>query len=277
MMLKLLPFLLCFLVLNQNLFAGAWTQKKGGGYYKLDFRFLSAKKIYDSDGEKIPLNGTFKDYTIGFYGEYGLSSNITISGSFLGLRMLDYQPNTGKTQIDDSETGIGDASLGLKVLLKRIGQTVLSGSVNLGIPTGKGTPDGELITSDGEFNQAITLQAGHSLYPTPSYLNLFVSFNNRNSGFSDEFRYGIEGGYSFDKNISVILKFKGLQPLKNGDPNKIGGFGVLLNNQRYIAYGAEIIYKLTKNIGISAFYESGTAGRNIVSTPVYTFGVFFAN
>ena len=77
--------------------------------------------------------------------------------------------------------------------------------------------------------------------------------------------------------MTLILKFKGLQPLKNGDRNKIGGFGVLLNNQRYIAYGAEIIYMLTQNIGISAFYESGTAGRNIVSTPVYTFGVFFSN
>jgi hypothetical protein len=203
-MLKLFPFLLCFLVLNQNLFAGAWTQKKGGGYYKLDFRFLSAKKFYDGEGVKIPLNGTFKDYTIDFYGEYGLSNNITISSSFLGFKMLDYQSNTGIAQIDDFETGIGDASLGLKVLLKKIGQTVLSGSITLGLPTGEGTPDGDLLTGDGEFNQAITIQAGHSLYPTPSYLNLFISFNNRNSGFSDEFRYGVEGGYSFDKNVTLI-------------------------------------------------------------------------
>ena len=117
--------------------------------------------------------------------------------------MLDYQSNTGIAQIDDSETGIGDASLGFKVLLKKIGQTVLSGSLNLGLPTGESTPDGDLLIDD-EFNQAITIQTGHSLYPTPSYLNLFISFNNRNSGFSDEFRYGVEGGYSFDKNVTLI-------------------------------------------------------------------------
>jgi len=61
----------------------------------------------------------------------------------------------------------------------------------------------------------------------------------------------------------------------NGRDDKVSGLGILLNEQKYIAYGAELVYKFTKNFGRTAFYEGITAGKNIVSSPVYTFGVFF--
>jgi len=31
---------------------GAWPQKKGTGYYKLDFRYMSSNKTYNSNGDK---------------------------------------------------------------------------------------------------------------------------------------------------------------------------------------------------------------------------------
>ncbi|MDO8548928.1 MAG: hypothetical protein Q7S39_02095, partial [Ignavibacteria bacterium] len=68
---KVIFILLSLVILNQNLYAGAWPQKKGSGYYKLSFRFIEAENFYDEEGKKIPLNGTFTDLTLGFYGEYG--------------------------------------------------------------------------------------------------------------------------------------------------------------------------------------------------------------
>jgi hypothetical protein len=274
---KIYFVLLSLIFLSQNLFAGAWTKKKGSGYYKLGFRFITAEMIYNEGGEKIPLNGTFNDYTIGFYGEYGLTDNFTVTTSFLGFRAVDFQSNPGPFQRDDSESGLGDVIIGMRGLISRLGKTVISAGVNFNIPLGKSTPDDALLLSGGDFSQAVNLQVGHSLYPLPSYFNIFLMFNNRTEGFSDEFRYGIEGGYSFYNDLSLIIRAKAQQPLYNGSDSKIGGFGILLNDQKYIAYGAELIYKLTKHFGFTVFYESGTAGKNIVSAPVYNFGIYYAN
>jgi protein XagA len=131
--------------------------------------------------------------------------------------------------------------------------------------------------SSGDFNQSINVQAGHSFYPLPAYFNVFLLFNNRTEGYSDELNYGIEAGYTFYTDLSVIAKAKGQQPMYNGRDDKIGGAGVLLNDQRYIAYGVELVYKLTNNFGLIVFFESGTAGKNIVSAPVYTVGIYYAN
>ena len=44
--------LLILMFPGKEIFAGAWTQKKGTGYYKADFRYLGGNKIYDSNGDK---------------------------------------------------------------------------------------------------------------------------------------------------------------------------------------------------------------------------------
>ena len=54
--LSFIVILLVFGISVQQVYAGAWTQKKGSGYYKLDFRYLSGEKVYDSSGTKIPIS-----------------------------------------------------------------------------------------------------------------------------------------------------------------------------------------------------------------------------
>ena len=55
--------LLVLIIPGKEIFAGAWTQKKGTGYYKADFRYLGGNKIYDSNGDKIVIPD-FKDIDI---------------------------------------------------------------------------------------------------------------------------------------------------------------------------------------------------------------------
>jgi hypothetical protein len=263
-------------ILSKNIFAGAWPQKKGSGYYKLSLRFIYAEDFYDESGEKIPLNGTFTDLTVGFYSEYGLFDNLTLTTGILGYRYIEFESNPGPEYNLNSESGIGEAIIGFRSLLFTFEQTVVSGSLNLNIPLGKSTPDGGLLLSSGDFYQGVNMQVGHSFYPLHAFFNIFLAYNNRTEGFSDEFRYGVEGVYTFYTDLSLILKVKAQQPMYNGRDDKVGGLGILLNDQKYIAYGAELVYKLTKNFGLTAFYESGTAGKNIISAPVYTFGVFYA-
>ncbi len=124
-------------------------------------------------------------------------------------------------------------------------------------------------TGSGDYHQTLGLEYGYSLWPIPAYLNAGVAYTNHTQGLSDAFNYGIEAGYTIIKNLSLILRFHGQLSMKNGDPNVKGGFGVYSNNQQYIAYNAELAYKFTNNFGVKGYYESGGAGKNIISAACY--------
>jgi len=256
--------------------AGAWTQKKGKGYYKMDFRFLSGAKIYNSDGVKVPIP-KFNDMTIGIFGSYGITDDFTTFLNFAAFKTVKLDTISTVVGFDTDVKNIGDIDVGIKYKLGQFGKTVISTKLILGLPTGKSTPDGGLWTGSGNFNQLIGLEVGHSFYPVPIYLSSGIAFNNRTSGLSDEFKYIIEGGYKFTKRLSLTLRFHGVVSFNNGDPNVKGGFGMFSNNQEYIAYNAELVYKISDGFGIKGYYESGTNGKNIISAPVFNVGIFFTN
>ncbi len=269
---KNILIILLLLIFTGSSFAGAWTQKKNSGFYKVDYRILSAKKVFGPTGDKFDIQ-QLTEQTIGIYGEYGINDMLTGVLSFHPLKMIksDTLVN-GETK----NNGIGDLSLGLRVRLAQFGNSVLSGDVHFGIPTGDNEPANGLITGDGEFNQQFGIQFGHSFYPAPSYINLAVGFNNRNEGYSDEFYSSIEVGYNITEQFLLVGRVKLLRSMKNGDNSFSGGYaGLNSNNQEYVAYGPELIYFIDNNWGISALFESGTAAKNIQSAPVFAFGVFF--
>ncbi len=271
------PIIVVVLVLlfTGNSLGGAWPEKNGGGYYKLSFRYLKGDKIYNSDGDKVAIPD-FTDITIGFYGTYGLTDNITLSLNatpYKSEKLSDI--STVETISETDVSGFGDFGLGIKYCVARINQTVVSTSLKFGFPTGKSNMDGELWTGRKDFNQTITIEAGHSFYPAPFYITGLVAFTNRNEGFSDELRFLIEGGYNFGIGFTVIGRIHTLGSVKNGNEDVIGGFGIFQNNSQYYAYNLELVYKINKNFGVSAYYESGGGGINIISAPVLNAGVFY--
>ena len=275
--------LLVLIIPGKEIFAGAWTQKKGTGYYKADFRYLGGNKIYDSNGDKIAIPD-FKDITVGVFGSYGITDDFTLMLNFAAYKSV----KLNESVLPDSLTippflvtravsGFGDILVGGKYKLAKFGQSFMSGKLLINLPTGESSPDGGLWTGSGDYHQTLGLEYGYSLWPIPGYLNAGVTYTNRTQGFSDEFRYGIEAGYTFIKDLILIVRFHGQVSMKNGDENVKGGFGVYSNNQQYIAYNAELAYKFTDNFGVKAYYESGGAGKNIISAPVINVGVFFTN
>ena len=268
-----------FIVLSisaQQIFAGAWPLKKGRSYYKIDFRYLSGNKIYNNNGDKIPVP-QFTDITIGILASYGLTNDLTGFINFAPFRSSSIDTVTFLNNSDVEKKGVGDLSIGIKYGLFKIGETVISGKFIAGIPIAETSPDGGLWIGRNDFNQSIGIEAGHSFYPSPIYLSGGLTLNNRTKGFSDEFRYILESGYKFSKKLLLIVRIHGQVSLKNGDSNIKGGFGVYSNNQQYIAYNAEMIYKITEKFGVKAYYESGTKGKNIISAPVINAGILLAN
>jgi hypothetical protein len=268
--------ILIIIFLQSTALAGAWTQKKGSGYYKMDFRYLSGTKLYSPDGVKIPIP-KFTDITIGIFGSYGITNEFT---AFIGIspyKSVKLDTTAAAFGSDTDVSGFGDIALGGKYRLTKFGKSVISGKLILVLPTGKSEPDSGLWIGSNDFHQTLGLEYGYSLYPVPAYLNAGVSFSNRAEGFSDLFNYAIEAGYRFFNNISLIVRLHGQVSFENGDDKIYGGFGTFSNNQQFIAYNAELVYKFANNVGIKGYYESGTNGKNIISAPVFNFGLFFTN
>jgi hypothetical protein len=276
---KFLPALMILIILlipYESILAGAWPQKEGGGYYKLSFRYLKGDKIYNSDGDKVPIP-EFTDITLGLFGSYGLTGKLT---AFMNVGLFKSTKLDTTSQAFGSDTdvsGFGDISVGLKYGIVQLGKTIISAKLIFGIPTGLSSPDGGLWIGSGNANQLIGIEAGHSFWPSGFYLTEGISFNNQTNGFADQFRYYVEGGYRFSKSFLLIARVHGLYAFDNGDPNVLGGFGTYQNDQQFLAYNAELIYSITDNWGVSAYYESGTNGKNIISAPVLNFSVFFTH
>ena len=259
--------------------AGPWPQKKRSGFYKLGFGFVRATTFIEPNGNRVSIP-TLADYTFSFYGEHGITDRLTAIAYLPLVQRLTLNRQIGKETgavffEGDEKTGIADADIGLRFGLAQFGGTVISAELSLGIPIGDHTQQSGLWTGDGEFNQRISVGIGHSFYPAPAFVAVQAGVNNRTKGFSDEFRFDAEAGYTFGGKLTAIAKLRGLEPFRNGDDNVTGGTGGLFaNNQRYLAYGIEMAYSITEEIGFSLSVEGATRGQSILSAPAYATGLY---
>jgi len=265
---------LIIILISSTSFGGGWIQKQGSGFYKLDFRYLPGKAWYNDKGEKSNLR--IKDISSGFYGEYGILDVLTLTANWIPYEKISVDSVSANNSPSEI-SGVGDPGIGFRYLIGNFGNSVLSAAGRIGIPIGKTSKDGELWLGTGEWNQTIGLEFGHSFYPTRAYTSTYVYYRNRNEGISDDVQWGIEGGYSFNEAVSLIARFHGLNTLENGSEDVLAGFAIYSNNQKYIAYGLDLSYKFQSGFGLSAGYESGGKGRNIISAAVFSAGIFYTN
>ena len=170
---------------------------------------------------------TLGDYTFSLYGEYGLRDDLTLVAYLPFYKRITLNKQVGRPSgfvyfAGDDVNGIADAQLGLRYRLAHLGATVISAALTLGVPLGDDSQPNGLLTGDGEANQLLALQIGHSLYPAPAYFNVDIGFNNRVKGYSDEVLYSVEVGYTFKGKLTAILRLRGLESLENGDDGVSG-------------------------------------------------------
>ena len=276
---RILTFLLLAVMVAPAANAGPWPQKRKHGFYKLGFGFVQANRFFELGGNQIDIP-TLSDYTVSFYGEYGFTDRITGVAYVPFLQRITLNRQVGRltgTEIfpGAENTGFADADIGIRVGLFQKGNTVVSTSLMLGIPLGDNSHENGLFTGDGEFNQHLSLGVGHSFYPSPAYVAVEAGYNNRTEGFSDEFRFNAEAGYTIQQKVTLIARLRGLESLDNGDDSIMGGMGGLsANNQSYLTFGFEAAYLISNRLGFSVSIESATRGQNILSAPAYSTGLF---
>ena len=249
--------------------AGGWTQPQGKGYFKLSQQIISAESLFFANGSKgeIP---TVSGYTTSLYGEFGLLDRVTLVG---------YMPFYSNFSVDvegfDSTTGLGDWDVGVRIGILTKGPTVVSLQALAGLPLGDSGGDIVLWTGDGEFNQHVSLQVGHSLYPVPAYLKAEIGYNNRQSSdnrddnFADELRYSLQAGYTIAERVGIALSLRGIKALDRADDEFHPR-----NDVEYLSFGPQVDFYITPNAGITASMSNFTQAHNMLDAPTWEFGLF---
>ncbi|MBL7814778.1 MAG: hypothetical protein JNL70_07205 [Saprospiraceae bacterium] len=257
--------------------AQAWSKSKGQGFYKLDFTSIKATDVFDTKGDVVPFR-TLGNYSTSFYGEYGLTNNVTLVGYVPFFVRNVVNETKGKQTGNIIEPGIvnnsfGDMDLGFRYQLP-IKNVAVAANLILGIPTGDSKQADGLFTGDGEFNQLIKIGVGSG--GKRWWTQGALGFNNRTKGFSDEFRYDFEFGYKFfNDRLLAIFKINGIESFNNGTA-QAATTGLFSNNVEYMGIGPEVLYyaNAKKTIGISARIAGATKGQNVLAAPSMSIGVF---
>ncbi|NJO03111.1 MAG: transporter [Bacteroidia bacterium] len=256
-----------------------WVPGKGNGFFKLGQNAIRADRFFSPLGNVTDITTTSL-YISSFYGEYGLSKRLTAIAYvpfFVRVTLNEVRFEPSQEVIPGDElNAVGDIDLSLKYGLIQNKPFVLSVSLTLGIPSGEpgGGTTRLLQSGDGEFNQMLLLHAGYAVPSTRLYLAALVGVNNRSEDFSEEFRYGLEAGYSFSDRFLAAIKILGVQSFENGEA--LGSTnGIFSNNTEYLAITPEVNYFFNDHWGISANVGFAASGQNILASPNFSFGVFY--
>ncbi|WP_143569860.1 transporter [Tenacibaculum agarivorans] len=277
----ILTLLVC--VLGSNIYA-QWSKGKGNGYYKLSAWYLQSDQHYTDTGA-IDSNATRTQFNTNIYAEYGISDRIDLIAyvPFLTSTSENNQVSgtTGEVISEgESVTSFGDMDIGINYGFYKKGNWAASVKLLLGLPTGDenaGT-DGNFQTGDGEFNQYLSTSLGYStsLHGLPFYAKSYLGYNNRSKGFSDEFRTGLEAGINvLNSKLWLITRLNILKSFKNGTLNAVNSNGsIFANNIEFSSFGFEAAYYFTKNLGVSASFDSAFSGSIIAANPSFSGGIF---
>lgn len=277
-LMKKISTLILLFVSVSCLAGGGWTKKKGRYYLKLSQYTIIANQYFNPEGNLIKINPRIAFYNTALYGEYGLTDriNVELYFPFFSRSVLNnFQKRNGEFVEGDQVSGIGDTNLAFKYGIVQGGSTVVSAKLTLGLPFGdaSGGETGTLQTGDGEFNQMLSVDIGHSFYPAPFYANASVGINNRTNNFSDEFRFSVEAGLTLKKFI-LIGRLIGVESLMNGNTDDNANQGVFGNNVEYLSFMPELVYKIKENFGVTAAVGTAFSGRQVLANPSYEVGFF---
>ncbi len=258
---------------------GGWNKAKGKGFFKLSQYAIIADSYFNPEGNIIRTTRGTAFYSTAFYGEYGLTDKIATElyfPFFTRSVLNNLQRRNGSFEEGDQVSSLGDTNISLKYGIIQKGATVVSAKITFGLPLGNaaGGTSGILQTGDGEFNQMLSIDVGHSFYPAPIYANASFGINNRTKGFSEEFRYSLEAGVTLKK-IILIARIIGVESLMNGNPEDSEAQGVFANNLEFLTFMPELVYKIKDNYGVTAAVGTAFSGRQVLANPSYEIGFFF--
>jgi hypothetical protein len=197
---------LCASFIPQIANAGAWVAEKGQGYTKYGATSFNATDFFGENDDFQEFDGD----NISFYGEYGLGNKTAIYGSvlFQDIEQTDSSNNT------TSNSGLGDVEFGVRYQWQA-NPFVLSTSFLVKLPFLYDEND-DLPLGNGQLDYEGRVLIGKSLNKY-GYFGLELGYRFRAEDPSDEIRYLVEYGFSFNDNVYFRTKLDGIESADNGN------------------------------------------------------------
>ena len=267
-----------YLGLPSAAFAGAWTQNKGGYYFKVGASYLNSTIDIDADGKQIQKAnmGELRDLNYSAYLEYGLLDRLTLVSSVPYKRLQDTRTLrdldlviTGTAL--ERRWGFGDMEMRLRWLLANqpvVASIAIGGKIPLWYDE---DPNTRVPLSSKKMDADIRLLLGQSLYPAPIYVTGEIGYRVRGGDVSNEGFYALEVGITVDRFL-----FKGyLSGIRTfGTCNPVGEVE-LIGDQSVLKLSPGVIYRLTDWLELSADMIRIAAGCNTTAGNTFLFGIAF--
>ncbi len=279
---------------------GAWTQREGGYYLKIDGSFLTTGKELDFRGNRLDIfqerisfdDATFSDGGVSGYGEYGVTRKLTILGRLPFRRLSSERKVLGGAYFDEKiereiTSGFGDLDIGARYGL---GFSPLTVSVQGGMkfPLGyDATPDdGGPPLGTGEVDSDIRILAGRGFSSWPVYLSGGIGYRLRGGSYHDEWLYEGEIGLSSGRWL-VKIGLAGVEnreapqdlvgaPITTPLPGGGGSFVVLTGDQNYTKLNPSVSYAIGPGRWFTVELFDVVAGKNTIDGTTVSAGFVFA-
>ena len=273
-------FAICatYLGLASSAFAGAWTQKKGGYYFKVGTSYLNSTKDIDANGDQVQKAnmGELIDLNYSAYLEYGLQDRLTLVSSVPYKRLKDTRTLRDLNEVItgtalERRWGFGDMEMRLRWLLTNkpvVASIAVGGKIPLWYDD---DPNTRVPLSSKKMDADIRLLLGQSLYPAPIYITGEVGYRIRGGASSNEGFYALEAGITVDRFL-----FKGyLSGIRTfGTCNPVEEVG-LIGDQNILKLSPGVICRLTDWLELSVDMIRIAAGCNTTAGNTFLFGIAF--
>ncbi|MDN5203538.1 hypothetical protein QQ008_19275 [Fulvivirgaceae bacterium BMA10] len=270
-----------FLSLTANA-QSPWTQKKGEGYFQLSYTTIADySALFLADGGSWRLSRPVSDITLSFYGEYGLSDDITILTS-VPFKLLE----TGNELVQNPSIAVPTIGAGNLNTLGNLQVGVRKNFVNKNFIL-SGQIKAELPT--GSFDAATGLRSGLdalSIIPSVSigkgwtdyygYINVGTSI--RTNDYSGDLIIGGELGAHVLDRLWLIAVLDIIENFENGNVQEDSRnleTGLYVNNQEFLAYGFKGIVEITDNFGVNVAFYGASSGNFVARRASTNFGAYF--
>ena len=267
-----------YLGLASAAFAGAWTQNRGGYYFKVGASYLNSTIDIDANGKQIQKAnmGELRDLNYSTYLEYGLLDRLTLV-SFVPYKRLQDTRTLRDLNLVVTGTalerrwGFGDMEMRLRWLLTDkpiVASIAVGGKIPLWYEE---DPNTRVPLSSKKVDADVRILLGQSLYPLPIYVTGEVGYRIRGGDFSNEGFYALEAGitvgrFLFKGYLSGIRTFGTCNPVE-----EVG----LIADQSVFKVSPGLIYRLTDWMELSVEMLHIAAGCNTTAGNTFLFGIAF--
>lgn len=249
--------------------AQAWTRDQGRGYLNVSLNHVASSEVYGASLEPQVLATTYRQVTLGVYGELGLVDRwltLSVSAELLRHNSLAEQATA---------LGLGDARVGLWTGLVTAPLRLTVG-VLVGLPLGDSSPSASegatlreraltasLPLGDGELDVQPTVVAGYafggggSAWPLRHYTSASVGYWIRTLGRADALAWQAELGTQIE--LPVLDRLWWIARAR----------GVAGRSETYGVVSGEVSARIVGELGLALTVESAPRAQGIIaSTPV---------